>query len=61
MGNLFWNIVPFGLKNARATYQREMTTIFHDMLHTTMEDCVDEILVKSIKREDYLTNVANML
>lgn len=33
-----WNVIPFGLKNARATYQRAMTTIFHDMMHTIMED-----------------------
>ena len=30
---IFWyNMVPFGLKDARATYQRAMQTIFKDML-----------------------------
>ena len=31
-------VMPFGLKNARATYQRTMTAIFHDMMHREMED-----------------------
>ena len=26
-------MMPFGLKNAGATYMRAMTTIFHDMIH----------------------------
>ena len=40
-------MMPFGLKNAGATYQREMTAIFHDLIHKTLEDYVDDILVKS--------------
>ena len=32
-GNLYYNMMPFGLKNAGATYQRTMTLIFGDMLH----------------------------
>ena len=53
-GTYCWNIMPFGLKNAGATYQREMTTIFHDMIHTIMEDYVDDILEKSRSRKDHL-------
>lgn len=32
-------------------------TIFHDMLHTIMEDYVDKIIPKSVKRVDHLTNL----
>ena len=33
MGNFYYKVTPFGLKNAGATYQRAMTAIFHDMMH----------------------------
>ena len=33
MGNFYYTVMPFGLKNASATYQRAMTAIFHDMMH----------------------------
>ena len=32
-GNYFYKVMPFGLKNTGATYQRTMTLIFSDMLH----------------------------
>ena len=48
-GTFCWNVMPFGLKNAGATYQRAITTIFHNMMHKTMEDYVDDTLVKSTK------------
>ncbi len=50
IGNFYYTIMPFGLKNARATYQRTMTTMFHDMMHREIED----IVVKSKNREDHL-------
>jgi hypothetical protein len=46
--------MPFRLKNTRAAYQRSMKPIFHDMVHITMEDYVDDILEKSITRKDHL-------
>ena len=48
-GTFQQNVMPFGLKNASATYQRAMTTIFHDMMHKNMEDYVDFTLAKSKK------------
>ena len=33
IGNFYHIVVPFGLKNAGATYQHTMTTIIHDMMH----------------------------
>ena len=39
IGNFYYTVIPFGLKNVDATYQRDMTTIFHDMMHKEIEDC----------------------
>lgn len=44
--------MPFGLKNAGATYQRAMTALFHDMIHKEMEVYVDDMIVKSWAEED---------
>ena len=40
---LCYTVMPFGLKNAGATYQRAMKFIFADMIHEEMEDYVDDI------------------
>lgn len=32
-GTFYYKVTPFGLKNANATYQRAMVTLFHDMIH----------------------------
>ena len=46
--------MPFGLKNAGATYQRAITTIFNDMMHKEIKDYVDDIVMKSKTRGDHL-------
>ena len=53
--------MPFGLKNAGATYQRVVTTIFHAMMHKTMEDYVDDTLVKSAKHHTHLQDLGPIL
>lgn len=52
--------MPFGLKNAGVAYQRAMTTIFHDMMHTIMADYVDDLLAKSLTREGHLHILAKI-
>ena len=54
IGNFYYTVMPFGLKNAGATYQRTMTAMFHNMIHREIEDYIDDIVVKSKKREDHL-------
>ena len=46
--------MPFGLKNAGTTYQCTMTAIFHDMMHQELEDYMDDVVVKSRRREDHV-------
>jgi hypothetical protein len=61
IGNFYYTVMLFGLKNARATYQRTMTTIFHDMMHRKIEDYVDDVVVKSKTREDHLEILRKVL
>ena len=46
--------MPFGLKNAGATYQRAATTLLHDMIHKEVEVYVDDMIVKSKIREGHI-------
>ena len=46
-GIFCYRVMPFGLKNTWATYQRVMQTIFKDMLHKTVKCYVDDLMVKS--------------
>ncbi|KAL0295428.1 UNVERIFIED_CONTAM: Transposon Tf2-12 polyprotein [Sesamum angustifolium] len=48
-----YKVMPFGLKNAGATYQRAMQTIFDDMLHKNVECYVADLVVKSKNRENH--------
>lgn len=52
-GTFCYKVMRFGLKNARATYQRAMTYIFHDYMHDIVEDYVDDLLVRSKYRKDH--------
>ena len=50
-----YNVMPFGLKNAGATYQRLVTKMFLSLLGSTMEVYIDDMLVKSKQRQDHIT------
>ena len=53
-GIFCYKVMPFGLKNVGATYQRATQTIFEDMLHKTVECYIDDLVVKAKKRLDHL-------
>jgi hypothetical protein len=42
-----YNMMPFGLKNAGATYQRLVNKMFRDQIGRKVEVYVDDMLVKS--------------
>lgn len=50
--------MPFGLKNAGATYQRLVNKMFADQLGKTMEVYVDDMLVKSLLAKEHIKHVA---
>ncbi|KAG8493230.1 hypothetical protein CXB51_010553 [Gossypium anomalum] len=50
-GTFCYKVMPFGLKNTGATYQRAMVTLFHDMMHKEIEVYVDDMIVKSRTEE----------
>ena len=52
-----YNVMLFGLKNARATYQRLVTKMFRPLLGKTMEVYIDDMLVKSKERSDHATHL----
>ncbi|GKV24228.1 hypothetical protein SLEP1_g33863 [Rubroshorea leprosula] len=50
-------MMPFGLKNAGATYQKMVTIVFRAQIGKNLEVYVDDIVIKSQKAEDYLANL----
>ena len=56
-GVYHYRVMPFGLKNAGATYKRAMTTILHDMIHKEIEVYVDDVIIKSREKTNHLTHL----
>ena len=52
-----YNVMPFSLKNAGATYQRLVTKIFRPLIGKTMEVYIDDMLVKSKERPDHMKHL----
>ena len=52
-GTYYYKVMPFGLKNASATYQRAATTLLHDLIHKEVEVYVVDMIVKSKNRKGY--------
>ena len=52
--------MPFGLKNAGATYQRLVNRMFHKQIGTSMEVYIDDMLVKSATAELHITHLSEV-
>jgi hypothetical protein len=50
--------MPFGLRNAGATYQRCMQHVFGDHIGRTVEAYVDDIVVKTRKADDLVSDLS---
>ena len=59
-GTFCYKVMSFGLKNARATYQRAMVALFHDMMHKEIEVYVDNMIAKSRIEEEHLVNLRKL-
>ncbi|KAI5351002.1 hypothetical protein L3X38_003893 [Prunus dulcis] len=55
-----YKVMPFGLKNAGATYQRLVNHLFAPLIGHTMEVYVDDMLVKSRTADQHIPNLSAM-
>ena len=59
-GTFCYKVMPFGLKNAGATYQRVIVTLFHDMMHKEIEVYVDDMIAKSQGGDEHVVNLRKL-
>ncbi|CAL9021020.1 unnamed protein product [Prunus brigantina] len=57
IGAFEYTVMPFGLRNAGATYQRAMNSVFHDMIGHSLEVYIDNVVIKSPEKEDHVSNL----
>ena len=53
----YYKVMPFGLKNAEATYQRLVNHMFRPQIGRNVEVYVDDMLVKSLDEERHLDDL----
>ena len=53
-------MIPFGLKNVGATYQRAMVTLFHDLIHKEIEVYVENMIDKFETEEEHLVHMEKL-
>jgi hypothetical protein len=56
-GMYCYTTMPFGLRNAGATYQRCMNHVFREHIGRTVEAYIDDIVVKTKKASDLLSDL----
>ena len=56
-GIFCYKVMPFGLKNAGATYQRMISKMFKSHLGHTMEVYIDDMVVKSKTDDEHFTDL----
>src|SRR3954464_4607161 len=56
-GIYYYRVMPFGLKNAGATYQQLVNKLFKHQIGKNIEVYVDDMLVKSTKENDHVKDL----
>ena len=52
-----YKVIPFGLKNARATYQRMVNKVFTNQIGQNMDAYIDDMMVKSMSMADHVNDL----
>ena len=60
IGNYHYKVMPFGLKNVGATYQRMMTRMFEPQLGRNIEIYIDDMVVKSKAEFEHINDLGNI-
>ena len=55
--NYHYTMMPFGLKNVGATYQRMIMRMFRDKIGRIVEVYIDDIMVKSKKEQGHIDDL----
>nr|KYP60295.1 Retrovirus-related Pol polyprotein from transposon 17.6 [Cajanus cajan] len=58
--NFCYKVMPFGLKNAEATYQRLMDKVFQGQIGRNIEIYVDDMVLKSNSLADHIADLAEI-
>jgi ribonuclease HI len=56
-----YRVMPFGLKNAGATYQRMVTGMFGHVIGKTVEAYIDDMLIKSKRKTSHVEDLREVL
>ena len=57
-GTYCYQVMPFGLKNVRATYQRLVNIMLQKYIGASMEVYIEDMMVKSVKAELHVDHLA---
>ena len=60
VGNYYYKVMSFGLKNTGSTYQRMITKMFESRLGKTIEVYIDDMVVKSKLVSEHLADLTNI-
>ena len=58
--NYHYKVMPFGLKNAKATYQRMMTSMFEPQLGKNIVIYIDDMVVKSKTESKHINDLGDI-
>ena len=59
-GTFCYKVMTFGLKNARATYQRAMVALFHDIIHHEIKVYMDDMIARSQTEEEHIDQLRKL-